>query len=510
MTRRLAILGALTAMLLLVGAEYSAPTPNLITTSALDIYVNGGLSTLDGGFGPDGGWASAYGMAVGDDRYSCRSATKPCKTITAALIRIPHRVRHPVRVWVAPGTYAENIYLDSETTGEGSVAVNGVLVTFGPDAGSSYFKLGSQTGTPNNWSYLIEPVSADGGTYSGGPWLDRAFKGALARNTTGVKAQSFYGAVLTTSVYPITEMSVPSDGGQPFVTLADGRNGLTGYAGNVYEVMRPATILTGGATNTPSVEATGSQANILFSNLTPTGASTIYGLSVGRQSLNAMEVTCQSCLSNRGMINVMGGQFGLNWVIVRLTPAQYTVLEQMSVSQFYLHSSILLGEASVYCGNFSSLGSAMAYYYGTAPVQSENLYAAGSIFDLTLRSIPPPASHALVALTSANKNTLYHSLLTGATGSGVVLQGPTYLGIHTVDINSSGAYGIAAGSTSTYRDINIQVGIHSSVNINNSATADLYAGPYTPDAGISLNDLRTNYTGKTYYDPITGNRVISQ
>lgn len=516
MKKRLLALVGFTALLcttvIVVGADYSAPTPDLLTRGPLDIYVNGGASTLPDAalLGPDGSWPPSYGMAAGDDHFSCTSARKPCKTIAAALTRIPRRVRHPVNVWVAPGTYAEGIVLDFETSGAGMVYVNGLLVTYGPDAGSSHFILGSQVGASNSWSYEATPCSADGGTWSGGAWLDRGLKGALARNTTGVKTQSFYGATLTTSTYPITEHSVPSDGGAIFVTLADGRSGLTSYAGNVYEVVRPAVVIAGASATAPVVEAYGNQSNVIFSNLAYTGASTQYGVVVGRQALNAVEVTCTGCSGARGIIGVHGGQLGLNWTIVRRAVSQYTVMEQMASSQVYLHSALLLGEVSAYGGYLSSLGSGISYYYGTSSTLPTAVYSAGSIFDLTLREVPPPASHAGIAIMSMSRNLLYHSLVVGSTAEGVRVQGPTYFSAHTSDIVNSATYGIVAGSTNTYRDINMQVGLHSTVNITGSGTNDLYIGPYTPDGGVALSDLRTNYPGKVLYDPITGNRIIAQ
>lgn len=113
--------------LLSEGVEGAAPVPSGTTTSNMALYAN---------------------SATGNDGYPCSQA-RPCKTVTVALNKIPHRIAHQVTLNVAAGTYPECLFMDFEQTATGKLTVTGPAMVLASIAGPKH-------GT-------IQPPISDGG-----------------------------------------------------------------------------------------------------------------------------------------------------------------------------------------------------------------------------------------------------------------------------------------------------------------------------------------------------------
>lgn len=134
-------------------------------------------------------WSSAektlYVDSAGNDSNACTgSGTAACSTLAGALRKLPRRIRHPIVVNVASGTYA-GATLDGFTfetlpggTQTGSLRIVGTLTTYTPTSGSATFSFSSQAASTSTSSTFGTMTTAE-------TWPDDELAGKLVEATSG-------------------------------------------------------------------------------------------------------------------------------------------------------------------------------------------------------------------------------------------------------------------------------------------------------------------------------------
>ncbi len=163
-----------------------------------------------------------YVATTGSDAYACTTLAAPCKTIQAAINKIPKLLRHSAIVNVAAGSYA-GFYVSGFSMDLGIQTVTAGIMVTGPLVNSTNLTTGTATGTATsgtagaqsvfgllndtNANWVIDNLQGRFLAITAGTGVGQLK--AIASNTaTSITISGYFSAIDATSVYAIQDPSV--------------------------------------------------------------------------------------------------------------------------------------------------------------------------------------------------------------------------------------------------------------------------------------------------------------
>ena len=443
---------------------------------------------------------TVYVDVVNGDDGNTGDITHPLKTITYALAHVPPIIGHTVLIYLANGTYPENLELAFTFKGNGTLAIEGQnFVTYVPDAGSQY---GSISGTADGglWTYPVNQTAADGGTYAGA-WAAHSLRGKFVQVLTGRDAPGFL---------PIADNSTSS------LEIPDYADNYL-YPGTI-SLGQQGAIITGDPTNNNpiiSVDSVGgSDVNSTYSgNPTPAGA---WG-SAGSLQINSLTISDNG---SHGItpIRVASGKIVFSDVAIYEsgtlagrdgTQQIFLINTAIGTSLYLMYSYVggqieagggvvligsVAGAVDTVSGSFFSSCPNIAIFSGVldGKILDDTAYGYTDVFGLT-------GNTTAYLVQTEMMNGHYGCMNLGGTSQVSM----TMSSIH----DCANYYGIYTGHAG--QDINTGITMSADTTFKRNSPTDIYVGTGTPDGGMSIGQLRA-LPNKVFRDPITNAAVISQ
>ena len=226
-------MGMIRLLALLLAATPSPPPDATATQRGLvntKAQTFSGLKSFDGGItawtvngivpGPTTQELALYLDVNGNDANPCTAPALPCRTVQGVFDRVPHLIRHNVRIFADAGTYgpATPILEGIRIQQSGGIFFNGMPIPLLVDGGT---QSGTLTAVTNSGTF---PTVTD----SSQAWVVNSLRGAIIRLTSGA-AVGNTGLVYRNSA---TQLELVGT--------------ITGTVaiGNTYELLIPGTVLT--------------------------------------------------------------------------------------------------------------------------------------------------------------------------------------------------------------------------------------------------------------------------
>ena len=495
----------------LIGPGWTATIP-VVPPSTLTVTrvwgVDGGQSAVVTPGGPGSAAATTtsqnmtfYVDANNGNDYFTGTPLSPFATINHALSLVPKNIAHTVLIYLADGTYPENLELAFTFEGNGTLAIEGQdFVTYVPDAGSAYGNVtGSVDGGP--FTYTTTPTAPDGGTFSG-TWIAHALRGKFLQVLTGGDAPWFL---------PIADNSTST---LEIPDYAD--SSLIGS----YAIVQPGAVITGTMGNTNpiiSVDSTGGSDHISTYTGNPNPAGS-WG-SNGSLQLNNLTISDDGTHSTTP-IRVASGKVDFTNVAflesaataVRpgtgpqpITLINTAIGTAANIGYSYVAGQVELGGTGVLT---SAVAGALDTLSGSSYSSCPYVYASYSIFDGKILNDTTYAYTDAVGITgSASVYFLKVEIMNGHYGC-INISDSSHLAVSKGFIHDcANYYGVYTGHAG--QDINTGITMSADTTFLRNAPTDIYVGSGTPDGGMSAAQLRA-LSNKVFRDPATNAAAISQ
>lgn len=451
--------------------------------------------------------------AIGNDANPGTISSVPLATISEAIRRIPLNIAHTVLINIKAGNYAENLVMNFNFVGTGTLSFVGQDWTaFTPTTGIASGTFDASFGTPT-----IPNTAA----VTGAGWTTNNLRGVFAKITSGANSGSYYP--IGNNAAATADFGFPADR-----TTSNGRD----LRSKTFELYTPAVIITPPST-TPATSAgifiSGSYPSvgvvqILFQNIKFDFNTIFTGVIMASSHVRFTQCLCVNN-SSFNMISVGGGSIfrtmevafipssTMQYAITRSTTSQYPCGFSL-VNPIFIggqrHVGTLAGDTLVVSGLFQAATQESIEVYGsnlsiTGSLVIQNsavgiLFGVGGGAGSGVTLVPGAGLGNILNCTTGIyaryfntgigdgvKCHMNNMLFDGCTNAILLETYGNLIQMETVTIRNSSAWGVNAGGRKT-------AGFNQICTTSATAMSSNVSGDFTLDGtvAISLANLRAD------------------